>query len=240
MGRFSVHPPVRPSPPLGHPASSEAQPARPQAQLARPQASGLAGWASGLAGWPRGGDGWMCRGMDVQTYGRMDIQTYGHMQGKSPHSTGLHPLSGSLPKKKLGPTYCIQLKSPKCNIKKVKFFGVMNKFFLAPVTTLKNFSGFSSPKELCIGKSFKQNFCTVQTIMKRLERFLHCTEIDRNSGHPSVGPLVCWSVDQSVCWSVSLLVSWSISLLVCQSIHSSIHTKFHLFNSFFWTHCCSA
>ena len=47
-------------------------------------ASGLAGWASGLAGWPRGG-----------TYGRTDVQ----MDRKSPHSTGLRPLSGQLPKK---------------------------------------------------------------------------------------------------------------------------------------------
>ena len=49
-------------------------------------ASGLAGWASGLAGWPRGGG---------RTDERTDEQTY----GKSPHSTGLRPLSGPLPKK---------------------------------------------------------------------------------------------------------------------------------------------
>ena len=49
-----------------------------------PQASYLAGWASGLAGWPIGGDG------------RTDVRT----DGKSPHSTGLRPLSGPLPKKK--------------------------------------------------------------------------------------------------------------------------------------------
>ena len=46
-------------------------------------ASGLAGWASGLAGWPRGAD--------ERMYERTD--------GKSPHSTGLRPLSGPLPKK---------------------------------------------------------------------------------------------------------------------------------------------
>ena len=46
----------------------------------RAAASGLAGWASGLAGWPRGGD----------------IR----MNGKSPHSIGLCPLSGPLPKNK--------------------------------------------------------------------------------------------------------------------------------------------
>ena len=45
-------------------------------------AFGLAGWASGLAGWPRGGDG------------RTNVRT----DGKSPHSTGLRPLSGPLPK----------------------------------------------------------------------------------------------------------------------------------------------
>ena len=43
----------------------------------------MAGWASGLAGWPRGGD--------ERTDGRTD--------GKSPHSTGLRPLPGPLPKK---------------------------------------------------------------------------------------------------------------------------------------------
>ena len=47
----------------------------------------LAGWASGLAGWPRGGNG--------RTDGQMDERT----NGKSPHSTGLCPLSGPLPKK---------------------------------------------------------------------------------------------------------------------------------------------
>ena len=47
-------------------------------------ASGLAGWASGLAGWPRG-----------RLYGQTNVQT----EGKLPHSTGLRPLSGSLPKK---------------------------------------------------------------------------------------------------------------------------------------------
>ena len=39
-----VHPYV---PPLGHPASPDAQPGR-------PEALSLAGWVSGLAGWPRG------------------------------------------------------------------------------------------------------------------------------------------------------------------------------------------
>ena len=86
---------VRPFPCLGYPARPEGQPARPEAQPARPeaqpasqpQASGLAGWASGLAGWPRGGNG------------RTDGRTNGRTNGKSPHSTGLRPLSGPLPKK---------------------------------------------------------------------------------------------------------------------------------------------
>ena len=60
-------------------------------QLAKPQASGLAGWASGLAGWPRGGNGRTDGRMD----GRTDVRTDGRT--KSPHSTGLRPLSGPLP-----------------------------------------------------------------------------------------------------------------------------------------------
>ena len=47
----------------------------PLSHPARPEAW-LAGWASGLAGWPRGED------------------------GKFPHSTGLRPLLGPLPKKR--------------------------------------------------------------------------------------------------------------------------------------------
>ena len=52
-------------------------PPLPEAQPAR-QTSGMAGWASGLAGWM---DGWMD----------------GHTYRKSPHYTGLGPLSGLLP-----------------------------------------------------------------------------------------------------------------------------------------------
>ena len=52
MGRFSIHLSV--PPPLGHPASPEAQPARPEASGLASWASGLDGWASGLARWPRG------------------------------------------------------------------------------------------------------------------------------------------------------------------------------------------
>ena len=93
MGRFSVCLFVRPSvrssvPPSGPssqvwgPTSQAWGPASqiwgPASQPAKPQASGIAGWASGLAGWPRGGEGRMYR--------------------KSPHSTGLRPLSGQLPK----------------------------------------------------------------------------------------------------------------------------------------------
>ena len=46
--------------------------------------SWLPGWALGLAGWAKGG----C------TDGRTNVRTY----RKSPHSTGLCPLSGPLPK----------------------------------------------------------------------------------------------------------------------------------------------
>merc|ERR1712015_178893 len=99
MGRFSVRSSVRTYvPPLGHPARPEAQPARPEAQLAsqpasQPQASGMAGWASGLAGWPRGGDG----------------RTNERTNGKSPHSTGLRPLLGPLPKKSVIRDFAVRL-----------------------------------------------------------------------------------------------------------------------------------
>ena len=56
-------------------------------------ASGLAGWASGLAGWASGLAGWPRGGTDGQTYERTD--------GKSPHSIGLRPLLGPLPKKQI-------------------------------------------------------------------------------------------------------------------------------------------
>ena len=55
-------------------------------------ASGLADWASGLAGWASGLAGWPGRG-------------YKWTNGKSPHSTGLRPLSGPLTKKAIKTTY---------------------------------------------------------------------------------------------------------------------------------------
>ena len=72
MGRFSLRTFVRTFPHLGHPARPKAQPARPEAWLA--------GWALSLAGLPRGG------------------QTDRLMNGNTPHSTGLRPLKGPLPK----------------------------------------------------------------------------------------------------------------------------------------------
>ena len=52
-------------------------------------------------------NGWTNKWTDGQTYVRMDVQTYrwtdkqtdGRTDGKSPHSTGLRPLLGPLPKK---------------------------------------------------------------------------------------------------------------------------------------------
>ena len=73
-------PGLRPSQPGPRPSQPGLRPSQPASQTS---GSGLAGWASGLAGWPRGG---------------MDGRTNEQTNGKSPHSTGLHPLSGPLPK----------------------------------------------------------------------------------------------------------------------------------------------
>ena len=71
-------------------------------------ASGLAGWASGLAGWAQAWlaglrpgwlslrPGWMAQ-RGEQMDGRTNVRTNVRMDGKSPHSTGLCPLSGLLP-----------------------------------------------------------------------------------------------------------------------------------------------
>ena len=87
-------PPSGPSSRAWGPASQAwgpaSQPAKSQASGMAGWASGLAGWASGLAGWPRGGDG--------RTYGRTNVRTDEQTDGKSPHSTGLRPLLGPLPK----------------------------------------------------------------------------------------------------------------------------------------------
>ena len=87
MGIFSIClfvPPSVCSPPLGHPARTEAQPARPEAQPARSEAQPARSEAQPAklqAGWPGGGNG------------QTDRQT----NRKSLHSTGLCPLSGPLP-----------------------------------------------------------------------------------------------------------------------------------------------
>ena len=57
------------------------------------------GWTDGRTdGWT---DGRTDGRMDGQTDGRMDGWTDGRTNGKSPHSTGLHPLSGPLPRYRL-------------------------------------------------------------------------------------------------------------------------------------------
>ena len=91
MGRFSVRssvrpsvrPFVRPSPPsrAQEPARQALDPARQASEPAR-QASEPARQA-----------------LELLTNGRTNERTNGRTNGKSPHSTGLHPLSGPLPKK---------------------------------------------------------------------------------------------------------------------------------------------
>merc|ERR1712015_325181 len=119
MGRFSIRPFGRSSicpsvPPPG--PSSQAWLAGPQAWLVGPQAwlagpqawlagpqAWLAGWASGLTGWASGLASWLglrpdWLGLRPGWMSQGGGRTYGQTDGKSPHSTGLRPLSGPLPK----------------------------------------------------------------------------------------------------------------------------------------------
>ena len=73
-----------PEGPAGLPEGPEGLPEGPEGLPEGPE--GLFGESQG-----QGGDG----RTDVRTYGRTDGRTY----GISPHSTGLRPLSGPLPKK---------------------------------------------------------------------------------------------------------------------------------------------
>ena len=56
---------------------------------------GITGWLGLRAGWLGLRPGWMAQREDEQMNGQTNVQT----EGKLPHSTGLRPLSGSLPKK---------------------------------------------------------------------------------------------------------------------------------------------
>merc|ERR1712212_102119 len=60
------------------------------------------GWLGLRPGWLGLRTGWMAQRGDRRT----DVRTYGRTDGKSPHSTGLCPLSVPLPKKNVlvGPT----------------------------------------------------------------------------------------------------------------------------------------
>ena len=77
------------------------QPARPEAQPAIPEGWDLAGWLAGPQAWLAGPQAWLAGpqarldGPEGGTDGRMNVRMNGR---KSPHSTGLHPLSGPLPK----------------------------------------------------------------------------------------------------------------------------------------------
>ena len=66
-------------------------------------------WMNGRTdGWM---DKWTDRRMDRRTDGRTDGRMDGRTDGKSPHSTGLRPLLGLLPKKSLTPKFDFCLKS---------------------------------------------------------------------------------------------------------------------------------
>ena len=82
LGQITGHPGRFGSEPQ---CSAQAWLAGPQAWLAGPQA-----WLAGPQAWLAGPQAWLGGPEGGRTNVRMD--------GKSPHSTGLHPLSGPLPK----------------------------------------------------------------------------------------------------------------------------------------------
>ena len=90
MRRFSIHSPLCYVPPSGQPVQPEAQPARLEARPARPDAKPASQPCLRLQAWMVGPQAWL----DGPEGG-----TDGQMYRKSPHSTGLCPLSGLLPKK---------------------------------------------------------------------------------------------------------------------------------------------